>query len=163
MPKIHRETCPRKIFHAHWQVYLNILLIFPSCPFSTKQSLQQTLDTAKSHLLAQRYALFNVAAFALLGAAWAQGWIAAVLAADDTGLSLGIVLVFLAGLGLGQSLVDPTATELRGAVERALGHSVVDGDVPSLAGCRRLCAVAGRLLSRERELARPCNTQAFVS
>jgi len=63
-------------------------------------ALRQTLDTARSHLLALRFALFNVAVFAMLGAAWMQGWVGTVLSADDTGLSLGIFLIFLAGLGI---------------------------------------------------------------
>ena len=63
-------------------------------------AFRQTLDAARSHLLALRFALFNVAAFALLGAAWAQGWVSTVLSADDTGLSLGIFFIFLAGLGI---------------------------------------------------------------
>jgi hypothetical protein len=63
-------------------------------------AFRQTLDAARSHLLALRFALFNVAAFAMLGAAWAQGWVGKVLSADDTGLSLGIFFVFLAGLGI---------------------------------------------------------------
>jgi hypothetical protein len=63
-------------------------------------AIRQTLDAARNHLLALRFALFNVAAFAMLGAAGAQGWISTVLSADDTGLSLGIFGVFLAGLGI---------------------------------------------------------------
>jgi len=69
----------------------------------------------------------------------------------------------LANLGLAQSLVDPTPAELRAAVARAIVQPGVDADVPSLDGCRRLCDVAGRLLSRERELAPPRDAQAFVS
>lgn len=63
-------------------------------------ALRRTADAAGRHLLVLRFMLFNVAAFALLGAAWMRGLTATVLNADDTGLSLGIFLVFLAGLAL---------------------------------------------------------------
>lgn len=66
----------------------------------TAPTLRKALDTSRSHLLALRFALFNVAAFALLAAAWSQGWVDTILAADDTGLSLGIFLVFLSGLAI---------------------------------------------------------------
>jgi len=77
--------------------------------------LGRTLDAARSHLLALRFALFNVAAFALLGAAWLQGWVGAILAADDTGLSLGIFLIFLAGLGICAQRVWRVGEELEQA------------------------------------------------
>jgi len=95
---------------------------------SADQSLQQTLDTAKSHLLALRFALFNVAAFALLGAAWAQGWISTVLAADDTGLSLGIFIVFLGGLGICAQRIWQVSTEQEqvAAPRPAAGSHVAD-------------------------------------
>ncbi len=75
-------------------------------------ALRQTLEIARSHLLALRFALFNVAAFAILGAAWVQGWIGTVLAADDTGLSIGIFLVFLGGLGICAHRIWQVSTEL---------------------------------------------------
>lgn len=64
------------------------------------QSIRQTLEAAQRHLLALRFMLFNLAGFALLGAAWMQGWTGAVLSADDTGLSLGIFAIFLGGLAV---------------------------------------------------------------
>ena len=64
------------------------------------QSIRQTLEVAQRHLLALRFAVFNLAGFALLGAAWMQGWTGAVLVADDTGLSLGIFAIFLGGLAV---------------------------------------------------------------
>ncbi len=81
-------------------------------------ALRETLAAARSHLLALRFALFNVATFAMLGAAWAQGWIDAVLTADDTGLSLGIFLVFLAGLGICGHRVWQVSAELEQAQAR---------------------------------------------
>lgn len=65
-----------------------------------EDTVQRAFESAARHVLILRFALFNTAAFALLGAVWARGWVDAVLTADDTGLSLGIFLVFLAGLGL---------------------------------------------------------------
>lgn len=81
-------------------------------------AIRQTIDVARSHLLALRYALFNVAAFALLGAAWAQGWVDTVLSSDDTGLSLGIFFVFLAGLGICTQRVLRVSIELEQAWAR---------------------------------------------
>ena len=52
------------------------------------------------HLLVLRFAVFNLAAFALLGAAYIQGWVTVVIDADVTGLSLAIFGVFLGGLGV---------------------------------------------------------------
>ena len=56
-------------------------------------------DTRR-YLLAFRFALFNLAAFALVGAAHLQGWLAGVLEADGTGLSVAIAAVFLGGLAI---------------------------------------------------------------
>ncbi len=47
-----------------------------------------------------RFAIVNLAGFALLGAAWSQGLVETVLAADGTGLTLTICAVFLSGLVL---------------------------------------------------------------
>ena len=54
--------------------------------------------TARHHFLALRFALFNIAALALLGAAYLQGWVTRVVEADGTGLSVAIFAVFLGGL-----------------------------------------------------------------
>lgn len=77
--------------------------------------IRQTLAAALSHLLALRFTLFNIAAFAMLGAAWAQGWLAMVLAADDTGLSLGIFVIFLAGLAICGQRIWQVSTDLEQA------------------------------------------------
>lgn len=53
---------------------------------------------AHRYLLLLRFALINVAGFALLGAVWMQGWIDRVLAADDTHISKLIFGLFLVGL-----------------------------------------------------------------
>ena len=52
------------------------------------------------HLLLLRFAVFNLAAFALLGAAYVQGWIGIVVRSDGTGLTLAIFAVFLGGLAV---------------------------------------------------------------
>ncbi len=56
--------------------------------------------TAHRHLLVFQFAVVNLAAFALLGAAYLQGWIATIVKADGTGLSVAISMVFLAGLAI---------------------------------------------------------------
>jgi hypothetical protein len=53
-----------------------------------------------SYRLLLRFALLNLAGFALVGAAAGQGWIDIVLKADTSGLSVAIAGVFLFGLGL---------------------------------------------------------------
>lgn len=45
-----------------------------------------------------RFAAINLAGFALVGAAWTRGWLATVVDADRTGLTLTIVAVFVCGL-----------------------------------------------------------------
>ena len=53
---------------------------------------------AHRYLLLLRFILANVVAVALVGAAAVQGWIGALLAADEGGLVRAIVAVFLGGL-----------------------------------------------------------------
>ena len=50
------------------------------------------------YLLLLRFALVNLVAFALLGAAWAQGLVAKVINADVTNMVILICVVFLIGL-----------------------------------------------------------------
>jgi hypothetical protein len=52
------------------------------------------------HLLLLRFAVFNLSAFALLGAVYTQGWVNVVIESDVTGLSLAIFGVFLGGLAV---------------------------------------------------------------
>lgn len=63
----------------------------------TAQSAAAT-DKTKSHLLVLRFALVNIVAFGLLGAAYQQGLVERVLVADKTYLSVAIFVVFIAGL-----------------------------------------------------------------
>ncbi len=71
-----------------------------------------TAPTGNRHLLILRFAAFNLAAFALLGAALMQGWIAMVIDADGTGLSLAIFGVFLVGCAAAAAKVFRISHEL---------------------------------------------------
>jgi hypothetical protein len=53
---------------------------------------------ARRHRLIFRFAIFNLAALALLFAAYIRGWIDLVLAADESHLTVVISLVFLFGM-----------------------------------------------------------------
>jgi hypothetical protein len=53
---------------------------------------------ANRHLLLLRFALVNILALALVGAAAGQGWIGELLATEGSGYSVAIALVFAAGL-----------------------------------------------------------------
>jgi MotA/TolQ/ExbB proton channel family len=53
---------------------------------------------AQRHALLLRFALANILAVALVGAAAGQGWIGQLLAAEGSGYSIAIALVFAAGL-----------------------------------------------------------------
>jgi hypothetical protein len=53
---------------------------------------------AQRHALLLRFALANILALALVGAAAGQGWIDQLLAANGSGYSIAIALVFAAGL-----------------------------------------------------------------
>jgi hypothetical protein len=70
------------------------------------------------HLLVLRFALLNVAGFALLGVAYAQGLVDKVIAADPTYLCVLIFLVFLGGLGICARKVWQTGGELNRLRER---------------------------------------------
>ena len=58
------------------------------------------LDDGFLHLLLLRFAVFNLSAFAVLGAIYLHGWVDVIIQADVTGMSLAIFGVFLGGLGL---------------------------------------------------------------
>ena len=64
------------------------------------------------YLLVLQFAVFNLAAFALLGAAGVQGWLATIVEADSTGLSVVIFAVFLAGLAVCAGKIWTISTEL---------------------------------------------------
>jgi hypothetical protein len=66
----------------------------------------------RRYLLVLRFALLNLAGFALLGAAYVQGLVDKVIVADGTYLSVLIFLVFLGGLGICARKVWQTSREL---------------------------------------------------
>jgi hypothetical protein len=51
-----------------------------------------------SHLLTLRFLLLNMTAVALLGAAWAEGWLQPLIAGDSTHLVKILVVIFVIGL-----------------------------------------------------------------
>ena len=59
-----------------------------------------TGSTVHRFLLVLRFALFNLAAFALLGAAYMQGWIEMIAEGDGSRLSVVIFAVFTGGLAI---------------------------------------------------------------
>jgi biopolymer transport protein ExbB/TolQ len=65
-----------------------------------------------AYLLLIRFALVNLAGFALLAAAWFQGWILIAHHADSTYLSHGIAVLFLVGLAICAQKVWRTSAEL---------------------------------------------------
>lgn len=75
------------------------------------QARGEQKDDRRSLLFA-RFALLNLVGFALVGLAWQLGFIAQVLVADRTNLSLVIAAVFVLGLGLCGLRVWQTSREL---------------------------------------------------
>lgn len=61
-------------------------------------ALREDDPAACRHAAVLRFALVNLVAAALLGAAWLEGWLDAMLAGDETRLVLVIAVVFAAGL-----------------------------------------------------------------
>lgn len=70
----------------------------------------------QSHLLLLQSALINLAGFALLAAAYHQGWLGMVVEADGTGMSIAIFGVFLGGLAICTYKVWRMGAELNDAV-----------------------------------------------
>ena len=77
----------------------------PTKPFPEERDPHQ-------YLLLLRFALLNLIAFGLLGAAYAQGLVHMVVTADRTHLSVVIFFVFLAGLAICAWKVWQTSREL---------------------------------------------------
>ena len=75
-------------------------------------AIRAKASDAHRYLLVFRFIVFNLAAFALLGAAYAQGWPEIVLAADSTGLSVAIAAVFLGGFAICARKIWRISTEL---------------------------------------------------
>ncbi len=72
---------------------------------------------SQRYLLILRFAVVNSVGFALLGAAWLEGMIDPIVAADMTHLCLLIFLVFLAGLGIAGQRIWRTSMEINWAKE----------------------------------------------
>lgn len=66
----------------------------------------------RRYLLLFRFCLVNLLAFGLLGAAYLQGYVDYVLAADPTNFCIVIFMVFLTGLGISAWKVTNTSWEL---------------------------------------------------
>ncbi|HEX7006955.1 MAG TPA: MotA/TolQ/ExbB proton channel family protein [Alphaproteobacteria bacterium] len=69
-------------------------------------------EDPRRHALLLRCALINIVAFALLGAAYVQGYVGKILAADDTYLCVLIFVVFLVGLAVAIRKIVETSREL---------------------------------------------------
>ena len=67
---------------------------------------------AHRYLLVLRFAVFNLAAFALLGAATVQGWVDTIVAGDGTGLTVAIFGIFLGGFAVSARKVWRVSLEL---------------------------------------------------
>jgi hypothetical protein len=98
---------------------------------------------AHRYLLLLRFILANVIAVALVGAAAGQGWIGALLAADEGGLVRATVAVFLVGLvWSGQRAVQLS----RGLNELERFASVPAGSAPAYLEAVAGCAAESRTL-----------------
>jgi biopolymer transport protein ExbB/TolQ len=90
----------------------------------------------RRHLLLLRCVVVNLVAAALFGAAWVHGYIAKILAADDTYLCTLIFVIFAVGLAMAMWKIAETSREL--ALVRAFNPLV-----PSRAA-RYLAQIHGR-------------------
>jgi hypothetical protein len=70
---------------------------------------------ARQYFLLLRFSLINLVGFALLGAAWMQGWVSLAWTSDTTYLSHGIFALFLAGVGICGHKIWQTSSELNKA------------------------------------------------
>jgi len=82
-----------------------------SQPNGMRTLIRKISDPLRS-LLLLRYTLFNVLAFSLLAVAYSQGYVAQVIEADQTYLSVVIFIVFLVGLGLCTHRIWQTNSEI---------------------------------------------------
>lgn len=69
---------------------------------------------ARRHRLIFRFAIFNIAAVALLFATYIRGWVDLVLAADESHLSVAIFIIFLFGISVAAIKVWRVNVELNG-------------------------------------------------
>ncbi len=111
---------------------------------SSKGTASKTRNPYRS-LLLLRYILLNVVAFALLGAAWSQGYVHKVINADQTYLSVVIFLVFIVGLVLCTQKLWQTNREIdalktpEGLKSKTVSHLLVERESESvISGSMRL-------------------------
>ena len=69
------------------------------------------------YLLLMRFGLINIVAFALLGAAWAQGLVAKVINSDITNMVILITVVFIVGIILSGYRVWKVSKQLNAAYD----------------------------------------------
>jgi hypothetical protein len=105
---------------------------------------------AQRYLLLMRFAVLNLVALALLGAAWLKGWVGFVMQADTTQLVLIIALVFAYGLVSCAHKVLLTTVEINQVRDpRRYPGSRVASYLESIRGrdghARALCASALKL------------------
>lgn len=82
-------------------------------PISSLLAAYQKSDTGRyEFLLLFRFAVANLVGFALLGAAYLQGWVDRVIVADSTHLSVAIFIVFLGGLAIAARKVYSISREI---------------------------------------------------
>jgi MotA/TolQ/ExbB proton channel family len=115
----------------------------PGAPDAHRDSLVAGLfaalteGDAASHryLLLLRFAVLNLVATALLGAAWIKGWVPIVLAGDTTRLVLVIGAVFLFGLFSCARKIWQTSVEINQLKERRPGGATrIDRYLASVRG-----------------------------
>jgi biopolymer transport protein ExbB/TolQ len=94
---------------------------------------------ARHYFLLLRFSLTNLIGFALLGAAWMQGWVDIAWTADTTYLSHGIFVLFLFGLAICGQKIWRTSNELN----KARRFDPIHNPEPSLA-LRYVAEVKGR-------------------
>ena len=87
----------------------------PEAPEDRKTSVSPAPSATRPHLLILRFALLNLVAVAILGAAWAQGLVDLVLRSDRTHICVVIFVVFLGGLAVCARKVWRTSIELEAA------------------------------------------------
>jgi hypothetical protein len=88
-----------------------------------------------SYLLALRFGMVNLVAFALFGAAWLQGWLTAMVIGDTTHLVAAITGVFVVGFVLCTRIVLQLSSELNQVKARhPRPSSRVAGYLASIAG-----------------------------
>ena len=80
------------------------------------------------YLLLMRFGLINIVAFALLGAAWAQGLVAKVINSDITNMIILITVVFIVGLILSGYRVWKVSKQLNAAYDFDLKNRSRAGD-----------------------------------